>query len=349
MNRISFLIGLLVLMGSVDRVESLEEPVLWQLGEFDGSNREFIPYSNREFALNTRLTQTPGYDPASHSFLYRVPEVGRIAKPAFPGGLSGRGSANPTWVNRQTIVWDDDGQGWRHFRFTITSGLLVRTPGRPHKNVDEDDLVQYSIRVTLPDGNVQHVYVPNYVENPIEAVMSFPAREGENRIELLENSGYTYRRCFFYDALGVYRTDHPVTNPATLEIVPAEGFAVASLYDWTQSPRVDFHLYNLPAVPHALSVECLDFFDEKIQSFSVALTPDAQGRARASMRLPASVPGSLRVVAEVHREDRPIPLQMGNLQIVLRAGAVRRIAPLTEQEIDMSFLGFCGLGSYLNY
>ena len=40
---------------------------------------------------------------------------------------------------------------------------------------------------------------------------------------------------------------------------------------------------------------------------------------------------------------------MGNKKIVLRCGAVRRIAPITEYEKDIALFGFCGIGAYLTY
>ncbi len=326
------------------------DAVVWQLGAFDDTNREFISYTSQEFRYNHRLTNMPGYDNRTHTYTYIVPQNGIIERPLFPGGISSPGSANPTWVNRERIVWNDDGVGMRVFKIRITSGLLAAVPGRVNKNVDEDSLVRYSLRITLADGNVTHMYLPNYMTKPLETSASFPAMKGSNSIELYEQSGNTYKRCFLIDALGVYRDDSPAADPVTLEIIPGEGFLHATIYDISRAAAAGITLYNLkPGASYSVRTSCVDFFDAVIQSNLFAVTGNERGQATCSLPMPSSIAGSVRIFADVRKDGRGVPLQMGMTNVMLRTGAVRRIAPLTEAEKDMSFIGLCGLAAKLTY
>ncbi|MEK6795619.1 MAG: hypothetical protein AABZ39_12640 [Spirochaetota bacterium] len=317
--------------------------VVWQLGVSDGTSTEFVPYSSKEFIYSREFTNLPGYDALKHQFTYTA-ALGENGRPKFPAGISSPGAANPTWANRQFITWDDDGEGTRVFEIKIiNSGVLVIGPGPLNENLDPDTLVQYSLRISLPSEQLFHQYLPNDLKNPVTVRASFTPRKGKNVIELLENSGKTYRRCYHYDYLKVMRENDAARNVPVLELAPARGFLHSTAYDRDKPAFLSLHVFNLvPRADAAVAVRFLDFFDTVIAERTVTGTANENGRMQLETPMP-SVAGSVRAFASLSIGGTAQKIQMGKTNVMLRAAAVRTIAPMSEEEKDMQFLGMSSL------
>ncbi|MBI4979179.1 MAG: cellulase family glycosylhydrolase [Spirochaetes bacterium] len=320
--------------------------LVWQLGAPDNTNSEFIQYTSREYNHSSVRKDTPGYNIKEHSFTYTVNAEGKVDKPQFPGGISSPAAANPNWVNKIYIEWDDDGAEYRTLRFKILpSFILSINPAQLNENVDPDTLVKYSLRVAMPGNAVHHVYLPNDHKTPVDVSVSFRPVKGKNRIELKENSGETYRRCFFFDYFSLTRSDSinsPI--PPVIELSPARGFLHSTIYNHKNKAVLGVDVHNLKQnAVYQATVSLVDFFGKTLGEKKADCTIDPDGHARIDIDMPENVCGSINAFASLTENGKPVKLQMGLTNVMLRMGAVREIAPVTEKEKDQAFLGICGI------
>ncbi len=219
-------------------------------------------------------------------------------------------------------------------------------------NYDPDtlDLARYSLRVSLPDGQVTHTYVPYdielYQQNHGQIVIraAFKAQPGENRLELRETSGDTYGRACHYDYLRVLRLPRPEANPPTVELEPLSGFIHRTVYDCNRPAELGVNLFNLqPGSVRTVRVRVVDYFDRVRLDDTRPVLAGPGGRCTLRFACPAGESGHLRATAELLHNGEAATIQMGQKSITRFLFAVRPISPLTDEEIDKSFIGICGL------
>ncbi len=328
---------------------------IWQLGIKDDSDKEFITYRSAEFKTSPEILKNKAYDRAKFSFTYQIPENKLIEKPAMPGGISGGNSANNSLVREQNIIWQEKEAAWRTFEIR----LMPKAPGafnshrlspNPNMDIDGNDWLRPSLRIALPDGTVHHEYLPydleKYMEKhgPCIIRINFQAQKGENQIKLNETSGRTYGRCYLFDYISLDSAAGPVPENPVAEISPAKGFMWRSAYNVKEPASVIVSFYNLEKnSKYMASVEFVNYFDKTVSSNDCEIKPDSQGKAVLELRCPSSESGHYRVRARLKKDNVPVVLQMGQSVIENRIAAVRMIAPLTEEEIDKSFIGLCGI------
>jgi len=113
-----------------------QEQLIWQLGEVDGKNTEFLKYTSKELLASGLTEDMNGYSKSNHTFAFMVRDQG-TSKPYLPGGISSPGAANQNWVNKIQLFWNDNGTGYRKLKLRILpSDILVFTPGKLNENLD---------------------------------------------------------------------------------------------------------------------------------------------------------------------------------------------------------------------
>lgn len=324
-----------------------DSALVWQLGREDGGNSEFLPFSSKEFKVSQAVLDHPGFDRRRHSLVWQVPGAGVIDRPAFPGGISGEGAANASWIAREVLEWQDDGVGGRTFEAVVLPSRAWRlNPNKLNENCDYDDgpRLDRALRVRGPGGATAWLPLPYQPAGPATLRLHFTPVAGLNRLELEETSGATYGRCYHWDVLRLHRgAQHAAANPPSLEILPASGFAMGPVWRRGAQPRVSLAVRNLAPGATATLVASLAPFHGAVETRRLPVAAGSDGAADLGLDLPGDLCGPLRVAARLERDGAALPLQMGLAEVELRAGGVRTIAPLTDAEVDTSLFGLCGL------
>ncbi|MBN1670488.1 MAG: beta-galactosidase [Kiritimatiellae bacterium] len=316
--------------------------IVWQIGVPDDSNEELLVWHNGEFAISRVLMQHPGFDLATHTFRYALKRNGVHRKLDFTGNISSPGSANPAWVDRVELSWQDDGEAVRLFE--IRHKVARTRAGRVHKNRDPPDAVHPTLRATLPDGRVAHSSLLGADEDWRTLRSEFRARRGRNTIVLEHTWGSVYRQNHPFDFLRLSRQPaFTGRNEIVVEISPASGFLHRTIYDMSVPAAIRVDAYNLDAGPCRGKLEFVDFFERTVAPTPLDLQPDHNGHASAEVACPRGAAGHFRAVGSLSKGGRAVPLQTGLTNVVTRLAAVRRIAPLSDEEIDASFVGLCGI------
>ena len=328
---------------------------IWQLGIGDKSADEFLAYSSSEFKTNPEILKNPGYRAAEQSFTYHVPDRGAIANPQMPAGISGGNSGNLSLVRQQTIVWREKTGGLRELELQIIPAGHKKFQGHrlnPNPNMDIDgmDILRHSLRLQLPDGSVRHEFLPYDLEQyigkhgPVVVKLTFQVKPGENRITMRETSGRTYGRCYHFDYLALKRAGQPLPKAAVIEISPGRGFLHRSIYDAAKPASVNIDLYNLrPDCAYRARIDFVNYFDRTVKTTTLPVKAGADGHVAIPAPCPEHETGHFRVRVALLENGKPVNAQMGRETAETRIAAVRMIAPFSEQEIDRSFIGLCGL------
>lgn len=323
------------------------DPLLWQLGREDGRNAEFLPFSSKEFKVSQAVLSHPGFDRRRHALVWQVPGPGLHERPAFPGGISGEGAANASWVAREALEWQDDGEGGRTFEAVVLpSGAWRFDQQKLNENCDYDDRVRLdrALRVRGPGGATAWLALPYQLAGPVSVRLHFAPAAGINRIELEETSGATYGRCYHWDMLRLVRGGRGAdANPPSLEVLPGGGFAVGAVWQRGGRPRATVAVRNLAPGAAATVVASLTDFFGACETRRLPFTAGADGAADLALDLPGERTGALRVAARLERDGAVLPLQLGLAEAELRAGGVRAIAPAAAAEVDGALFGLCGL------
>jgi hypothetical protein len=348
----------LLAMGVLVRAENASDNdgLVWRLGIQDGNSGEFVPYNSGEFRTSKRILDSAGYRREQKLFIYEVPSTGGvIAKPEMPGGISGGHHAgNNTLVTQQEIVWNESLGGWRELEMRLLPGPrdLREHRLRPNENMDIDgtDIVKPALRVEFPDGQAYYRELPADLEmhvqrhGPMVIRASFKAAPGICRIKLTETSGETYGRVYGFDYLELKETDHPVALPPVVEYQSGNGFLADNVFDHRQPAELEIVFRNLqPEKEYLARVDWVNYFNHVSRRETLVLTGTGCPIAR-TLSCPQGETGHFRVHTTVTEAGRPLALQMGEDRAEIRLAAVRMIAPLSDAEIDGSFIGLCGQG-----
>ncbi len=324
------------------------EPV-WQLGEADNSCKEFQPYSRREFMTSAYLLNSPDYDKKNGTFTFRITRPGVNDVSGFPAALTGATYGNETPLRKLRLVWNENADGFRELEFKIVAAEDIRQRMLAHRrnpnanlDIDGKTWVESGVRVATPGNRAIFKAVPYDVEQyiakhgPIVVKIAFPVRRGENVLELAETSGASHEKVFQFDYLKLTSLDADRRPAPHADFIGHEKFLNNSVYRVGDPAGVGLEIRNLkPDSTTTAAVKFVDHRGNTVASRSAELTADADGFARTIVPVPEKRSGHFRV--RVMLPDNPTPLAE------TRIAGVREIAPLTEKEVDLSFIGFCGL------
>jgi len=328
--------------------------LVWQLGIANGKSIEFLPFKTKHFAFNQKMAKQPGWNQDEHSFSFTINKPGIDPNPLYPAGISGPTLGTSTWCQHQVITWKDDGEGWRMLEIPLLESHTYDFKRRHMHHAIEPDSpetwARYSLRITLPDGQITHTYLPYnlaaYEEKngPVVVRAFFKAQKGKNALTLQETSGNSMFRNYQYDYIRVSKHNKPMQNLPTLEIETLDGFRHNTIYDWQKQARLKAKVYNLkPNEEVNIRLKFIDFFDNTVKQESKKVLANTLGQAETDFSCPNGITGHFRVIGELLQNDKPIKLQMGDKQTKRYISAIRTIAPLSDNEIEQSFIGLCGL------
>lgn len=129
------------------------EPLVWQLGQPDGSSRDFaVQYHAWEYGRAPAIRRAPEMRHDTHTFHYRVPDAG--------GVISNPKAVNALYTISERTWMDED---------ELVTGLALHwrgtTPGRRRLNVScakwaNEHGSPQSIDILTPDGRKTRLNLP---------------------------------------------------------------------------------------------------------------------------------------------------------------------------------------------
>lgn len=318
---------------------------VWQLGEEDGSSREFLPYSSLEFQTSRQLLDSPDYQ--NGCFTCRISGGGKQDTSAIPPGLTGGTAGNRTPIRKLRLLWTEREAGFREFEFRILYAAdrdyrAHRITPNENMDLDSTDWAPYGVRIAAPGRRMAFQYVPYDVERYIEkngpmiVKIAFPVRAGENSIELSETSGNSYGRVFHFDYLKLTALDSDRRPAPYAEFGNHRNFAAPAIYRVGDGAKAGVAFHNLePERPVKARVDFIDYLGETVATRPLELHPDQDGFARAEVDVPENRSGHFRLRAFLEEQKEKLA--------ETRMAGIREIVPLNDREVEQSFIGLCGI------
>ncbi len=322
----------------------------WQLGTPDNSAKEFQPYSALEFQTSAKLLNSPNYDKKSGTFTFNIPQPGLYGNPDFPAALTGATYGNNTPVHKLKLVWNETSDGFRKFEFRIIAAEYMKSRMAAHRrnpnanlDIDGQTWVESGIKVYTPGKRGAFQIVPYDIERqekrtgkPLIVKLTFPVKAGENVIELAETSGATHWKICSFDYFKLTPVNEDSRPAVFAEFKNPENFLNSSVYKAGDNAKSGLEIRNL--APESITSGTVEFIDYKgniAATRNVKLNADADGFARAAADVPENLSGHFRVRFKLTESKKVIA--------ETRIAGVRMVAPLTGEEIDLSFIGVCGI------
>ncbi len=328
-------------------IATLSATPVWQLGVPDGSGREFMQYSSREFQTSQELLNSSAYDIASETFTYRITTSGMQTPVAIPPGLTGGTAGNRTPVRKLRLLWEEREAGFRELEFRIVYAAdrdfrSHRLTPNENMDIDSGNWALPGIRVEAPGKRVTCQAVPNDLERflekqkePLVVKLAFPVKPGENILELAETSGNTYGRVFHFDYLKLETIEEDRRPTPHAEFREHENFLTSSVYQVDDPAMAGVEFHNLePNRSFKTRIAFVDYLGNDTAVHELDLSPDQDGFIRTAVAVPKGRSGHFRIRAF---------LENGTQLAETRIAGVRRIEPLNAEEVEASFIGLSGL------
>ena len=264
------------------------EPLIWQLGTPNGSEREFHPYYNAwEYGIAPEIQKSPAMDHQTHTFHFEIEENKLIPNPQLVSGVATE--TERQWMNADEIVsgvrlsWKETAPGNRLLSLTAVNWT------NPLKGRD-------GIEITLPEGGVKVLNLPDGwgkkdATVPFEVV--FPVKAGTNEMTIRIVSPAKHYR-FQFDSIALSATDRkPDVLPPLLK---SEFDAPDGIYHPGEPVKLAFGTRNLSS--GSLSYVVKDAFGRQVAAGTAGIAD-----SKAEISLPSSVRGYFGVDSTVGKRE----------------------------------------------
>lgn len=263
------------------------EPLIWQLGAPNSSEREFHPYYNAwEYGNAPEIQKSPAMDHKTHTFNYEIKENKVIPGPALVSGLATE-SEQPCMkadeiVSGVRLSWKEAAPGNRLLSLTAVNWT------NPQKGKD-------GIEITLPEGGVKVFNLPDGNGKPGQPLVFetvFPVKAGTNAVTIrIVTEAKHYR--FQFDSIALSATDRaPDVLPPLLK---SELNAPDGIYHPGEPVKLTFRAKNLSDGNFQYTVK--DAFGKQVAAGAAEIA-DSQ----AEIALPSETHGYFGVDSTVGKQ-----------------------------------------------
>ncbi|MGN0879775.1 MAG: sugar-binding protein [Oligosphaeraceae bacterium] len=188
------------------------EPLVWQLGQPDGSSREFaFQYHAWEYGRAPAIQRAPEMRHDTHTFHYRIPEAGGvIPTPQTPNALYT--ITERAWMDEDELVtglalhWRETTPGRR--RLLVTCAKWANEHG-----------ASQCLEILTPDGRKTVHSLPNGNSRklgPRSFSAIFDAQTGDNTL-VIRNTTRAKHTHFDFDVIALSHTDAPLPQTPVLD------------------------------------------------------------------------------------------------------------------------------------